>query len=485
MFALNVLAVSADHRIQLLLDNVFAGEGHRVRHAANDTEALLALGEDFPADLVIRDFPRRDWCQRLQAADYLRFVDPAHLCVLLDAGDSAFRQFAAQIGVKTILTKPLLRQDLDALITNLIPKLPELEGCSPFPASHPGDDIYIEELPNGKMFLAGCPAMRQIIDDIRLLAPVDVPVLILGESGVGKEIISMLLHKHSLRSQRPFTNVNCAALPTDLLESELFGYEAGAFTGAVKAKPGKFEQAHKGTILLDEIGEMSAPMQAKLLHVLQDGQFSRLGARSATQVDVRVLAATNINMEQAIEEKRFREDLFYRLNAFPIFIPPLRERREEIPALLRETFRRQAIELGRPMIEVSNALLEAAQAYAWPGNLRELRNYVTRILVLGSETSALADLRSKTRAQRESGKTSLGPQPPQNMNEGMRSVVREVKDQTEMKMIQEALLASGWNRRRAAANLHISYRSLLYKIQQYGLSPSSYRPNPYRPTMFT
>ena len=247
-----------------------------------------------------------------------------------------------------------------------------------------------------------------------------------------------------------------------------------AFTGAIKAKPGKFELAHKGTLLLDEIGEMSPQMQAKLLHVLQDGSFSRLGARSSTQVDVRVLAATNVNMEDAIAEKRFREDLYYRLNAFTIIIPPLRERREEIPLLMEQLIRRGAVELGQQAFPLSERLKEAAQEYHWPGNLRELRNFVTRTLVLQDQEAAYSYLRAKTRTAPASSvsypaTTTLHDQQPAGP-EGMRSVVNGVKNQTEIRMIQEALSACGWNRRRAANNLNISYRALLYKIQQHGLT---------------
>ncbi len=238
--------------------------------------------------------------------------------------------------------------------------------------------------------------MMQLYRDIRVLASVDIPVLILGESGVGKEIVASLLHKYHARSDKKLLNINCAALPTELLESELFGYEAGAFTGATKSKPGMFELANKGTLLLDEIGEMSPQMQAKLLHVLQDGSFCRLGARSASQVDVRVLAATNINMQHAITEKRFREDLYYRLNTLTITVPPLRERREEIPILMEQMLLRGALEFGQPFV-FSARIAEAAQEYHWPGNLRELRNFVTRTLILRDEESAYNDLRSRTR----------------------------------------------------------------------------------------
>jgi transcriptional regulator with PAS, ATPase and Fis domain len=281
----------------------------------------------------------------------------------------------------------------------------------------------------------------------------------------------MLLHKYYASAEKKLLNINCAALPTELLESELFGYEAGAFTGATRSKPGMFEMADKGTLLLDEIGEMSPQMQAKLLHVLQDGSFCRLGARSSSRVDVRVLAATNINMQEAITEKRFREDLYYRLNTLTITVPPLRERREEIPLLIDQLFRRGGLELGQQFTP-SARIVEAAQEYHWPGNLRELRNFVTRTLILRDEDSAYNDLRAKTRAKastsREDVHMEIAKERPL-ATVGMKDAVDEIKNETEIRILQNALLASGWNRRKAAANLNISYRTLLYKIQRHRL----------------
>ena len=233
-----------------------------------------------------------------------------------------------------------------------------------------------------------------------------------------------------------------------------------------------FELANKGTLLLDEIGEMSPQMQAKLLHVLQDGSFCRLGARSSSRVDVRVLAATNINMQDAIAEKRFREDLYYRLNTLTITVPPLRERREEIPLLMEQMFHRGALELGQPFI-FSDRIIEAAQEYHWPGNLRELRNFVTRTLILQDEESAYNDLRAKTRTKVTASTEDTPVEVTINRSPaavGMKGAVNEVKNETEIRMLQDALSASGWNRRRAAVNLNISYRTLLYKIQQHRLS---------------
>src|SRR5260370_13742979 len=218
----------------------------------------------------------------------------------------------------------------------------------------------------GVIFLGARRGMKQIHAHVALIARVDVPVLLLGESGVGKEILARLIHKMSIRANRPMVKVNCAALPADLLESELFGYEAGAFTGAAASKPGKFELADSGTILLDEIGEMSAPLQAKLLHVLQDGRFSRLGGRTTIAADARVLAATNVNVQKAIAEHKLREDLYYRLNAFTMTIPPLRERREEIPPLLTYYMNQLAPEFGRNPLPLSDPLCAACVRLHWP-----------------------------------------------------------------------------------------------------------------------
>jgi DNA-binding NtrC family response regulator len=367
--------------------------------------------------------------------------------------------------------KPLLRQDITKLISECPAPSATVEAS---PSIRNNDSsFHMEELDNGSFFLAASPVMIQLYDKVRLLAEVDYPVLILGESGVGKEVVARLLHKYHARCDKPFVNVNTAAIPSELLESELFGFEAGAFTGALKAKPGKFEVVDQGTLLLDEIGEMSLQMQAKLLHVLQDGTFSRLGSRSSTRVDVRILAATNVDMETAIAEKRFREDLYYRINAFTISVPSLRERREEIPILIEQMLARASASAGRTPFTFSRRLIEAAQEYHWPGNLRELRNFVTRLMVLQDQDAAYEDLRTKTkRKNADADVASSIAQTPgliESLRPDMKRVVDKVKHQTESRLIKEALSASGWNRRRAAINLNISYRALLYKIQQHGL----------------
>ncbi|HEU4414540.1 MAG TPA: sigma 54-interacting transcriptional regulator, partial [Candidatus Angelobacter sp.] len=320
-------------------------------------------------------------------------------------------------------------------------------------------------------FLAASPAMKQIRAQAALIAKVDVPVLVLGESGVGKEILARLIHKMSVRAHRSMVKVNCAALPADLLESELFGYEAGAFTGANKSKPGKFEMAHKGTIMLDEIGEMSAGLQAKLLHVLQDGTFSRLGGRANITADARVLAATNIDVKRAIADHTLREDLYYRLNAFTLTVPPLRERREEIPVLLRYYMQNMSRQFGKNALPISDRLVQECLRYSWPGNLRELGNLVKRYLVLEDEAMLLDELQAKGKegAGELDGATSPGAQG------GLKTMMRNLKDDAEAREIQRALEGANWNRKVAASQLNISYKALLYKIKHHGLSPAGSR----------
>ena len=464
--ALQILAISDDIDVCNMIHTSLGSNGHKSMCVSSSREALQLLHTGVVADFLLFDAVKSKSRDGLFASDLLQHLSSEKLCILSEIGDTSWEKYAAKWSIKTVLTKPLLQKDLEKLTS--WPKVEPTAVGTP-QANDPTNlpNYHLEELDNNRFFLAASPTMMQLYKDVRLLAPVDIPVLILGESGVGKEIVAMLLHKYHSSADRSFLNVNCAALPTELLESELFGYEAGAFTGAMKSKPGKFELANKGTLLLDEIGEMSPQMQAKLLHVLQDGSFCRLGARVSTQVDVRVLAATNINMLDALAEKRFREDLYYRLNTLTITVPPLRERREEIPLLMRELIRRGASRLEQPSI-FSSRIMEAAQEYHWPGNLRELRNFVTRTLVLQDEESAYNDLRTKTRVNTVVPvEPIVEKKPPASAN--MRDVVNGVKNQAEIRMLEDALSTSGWNRRRAAKVLNISYRTLLYKIQRYGL----------------
>ena len=340
---------------------------------------------------------------------------------------------------------------------------------------------------NENGFVAVSSVMRDIRNQIHQIAEFDIPVLLLGESGTGKGVVANMIHELSGRSAQRFMKINCAALPSELLESELFGYEAGAFTGATKAKAGKFEACHRGTILLDEIAEMPIGLQAKLLHVLQDGEFSRLGSYTSTQVDVRVIAATNTRISQAMAEGTFRRDLYYRLNVYTIFLPPLRERREDIPALLEHFIDHWSEQIDRPPLPVSDLLLEACMDYSWPGNIRELENFVRRYLIIRDDAQALRQLQQETPAV-SSGTLQIVHRN-ENVTESqpgdLKQKVRRLKEGAEKTAITRALTMTGGNRTEAARLLHISVRALQYKIRNFGVDCPGVRTKPSPVTEIT
>jgi two-component system, NtrC family, response regulator AtoC len=363
---------------------------------------------------------------------------------------------ATRMGATNVILKPFRKGDIDLAVEQCLKS-------SIKPAVASGlQGIALDE---NTSFVRSSKRMLEIESQCALVARADIPVLILGESGTGKEVAAMLIHKMSARSQRCFLKVNCAAMPADLLESELFGYDQGAFTGAVKSKPGKFEICNHGTILLDEIGEMPPALQAKLLQVLQDGSFSRLGSRSSVKVDVRVIAATNIDIKAAIAQKTFREDLFYRLNGFTVRMPPLRERIEEIPILSQHFMHKVAAKYECDPLPISAALLGALAGYSWPGNLRELENTIKRYLVLGDEQAIIDELNPvQSSATFALNAESAG-------NSSLKHLVKNLKGNAESAAIAQSLEGTGWNRKVAANDLQISYKALLYKIKQYNLSP--------------
>jgi two-component system response regulator AtoC len=318
------------------------------------------------------------------------------------------------------------------------------------------------------VFAGASPSMAKLHSKIARIAGVDVPVFLVGESGVGKEVAARRIHSLSRRGGREFLKLNCAALPAELLESELFGYEAGAFTGATKSKPGLFELAHKGTILLDEVGEIPSTLQAKLLHVLQDHRFSRLGGRSIVNVDVRILAATNIDIQQALETKKLRLDLYYRLSTFTLHVPPLRERREEIPLLLKHFVARFAPSMGCKVEPLPDRMIDACMRYQWPGNVRELENFVKRYLILGDEEAILSEVgrNSQNEPKKLAGKVQSFST---THSSDLKQMVRDLKTQAEREAIQCALEHANGNRTETARLLNISTKALLQKLRRYGL----------------
>ena len=308
-------------------------------------------------------------------------------------------------------------------------------------------------------------AMRAVRDLITKVAATNATVLLMGESGVGKEVVARAVHHASPRARQPMLKVNCAALPGELLESELFGHARGAFTAAYRDKPGKFEQAQQGTILLDEIGEVPLRLQAKLLHVLQDGEFARVGGERILRMDVRVIAATNHDLEADIRTGRFREDLYYRLNVIVIHVPPLRERRDEIPALVAQFLKTANTQYGRN-VDVSPALLRRLVGHTWPGNVRQLENIVKRMVVLGSTARIEDELVVDAAAPAPPAPV---PGPPETVL-GLKLIARRAARDAERLAIANMLERTHWNRTKAARLLQISYKALLYKIVECGLT---------------
>jgi two-component system response regulator AtoC len=321
------------------------------------------------------------------------------------------------------------------------------------------------DLPRESVIFGASEAMKKVKRDLAMIASADVPVLIQGASGTGKEIIAKLIHRNSSLSKGPYVKVNCPAIPDALLESELFGYEKGAFTGAYTSKPGLIALADRGTLFLDEIGELSLGLQSKLLQVLQDGKFSRIGAQEDTRSEARVICATNRDLKQEIAAGSFREDLFYRVNVVNITLPSLRERSADIPELV-EYFREHFnMVYNRKTPPLSGSLLRLLQAYHWPGNIRQLENLVKRYVILGTEACISGDLAEPAASAFDLEIPQEGPVPLKKItNQAVRRLEREI--------ILKVLQSHHWNRRRAAESLKISYRALLYKIRDSGLSPN-------------
>jgi DNA-binding NtrC family response regulator len=453
----HILVVDDDPGVLRYMRRLLELETCQVQTASSGTEALDKIKQGFAPDLIFLDvlMPGLDGLQTLEG---LLQIDPRLKVVMLSCvRDTAKVVRAIRLGAEDYLHKPLDGAALQDVLQRCVLPAVSAELVA---------DPEVEELPGGMFFAAASPAMKKIRFRLGQVAQVNVPVLLLGESGTGKEVAALMIHKLSPRRSSVFLKVNCAAIPSELLESELFGYEAGAFTGATHAKPGKFELCNGGTILLDEIGEMPPGLQAKLLQVLQEQRFFRLGSRSTVSVDVRILAATNIDIDDAIKKGKLRLDLYYRLNAFTMNIPPLRQRREDIPLLFRHFMRRLAAQYKKPERDLSEEALESCLRYSWPGNIRELQNVVKRMVVLGDELHVLS--------KRQEHPSTL----PHAMfghkgGRDLKELVKAIKRDAEAEVIAQTLQQTNGNRREAAALLNISYKALVYKTQQYGLDGPS------------
>jgi two-component system response regulator AtoC len=454
-----VLVVDDEPSIRKYLQTLLEVDGFQVTAVGSGAEALEQAQSDERPDFVILDVLMQDM-DGLETLRQMMQMDRTLNVIMLSCSNEVTTVVEAiRLGAQDYLTKPFEKAELDAALLKCRQKM-ELR------KENQALREYCDHLTEDLSFLAASPQMVRIRQQILQIAPVDVPVFICGESGVGKEVVARMIHMRSSRRNLPFVKVNCAALPGELLESELFGYEQGAFTGAVRSKPGKFELANKGTIFLDEIAEMSPHLQAKLLHVLQDHQYSRLGGRHLVEVDVRVLAATNVEVQEAMKSGRLREDLYYRLNVLSINVPPLRERTTEIPLLFRHFLTRYSEKFQKEMPTPSTHLMDAAMRYSWPGNLRELENFVKRYVILEDDEGSFRELVEMASARQ---RTSPREEPAPVRDQGLKALVRGLKDEAESEAIADALEKTHWCRKDAARMLGISYKALLYKIRQFNL----------------
>jgi transcriptional regulator with PAS, ATPase and Fis domain len=327
-------------------------------------------------------------------------------------------------------------------------------------------DIY-------QIFFSDSLRMGKIKTIINEIAKTDITVMVKGESGTGKEVVAQTIHVNSDRREKPFIKVNCAAIPKNLLESELFGFEKGAFTGAQLKKPGKFELANGGTILLSDIGETDISIQAKLLQVLQDGEFSRLGGEGDIKVNTRLITTTKDHLEKSIIDGHFREDLFFRINVMSITVPPLRERKEQIPALSEYFFNLYKEKYERPSCSLSSKMINDFREYHWPGNIRELENVIKRIVLFGEENVDLQELIQKVFTDVTGPKLfeNLSPMSSSGTDIfSLKEVGKKAAEAAEKETIQSVLQETHWNRKEAAKLLHVSYKALLYKIQKYRIN---------------
>jgi two-component system response regulator AtoC len=448
-----ILVADDEPAIRTNLRLLLESEGYRVREAADGGQAARLL-QDSEVALCLLDLkmPVRDGMDVLRGhADRL---EETPIIVLTAYGGSAAAIEAMKLGAYDYLSKPF---DCDEVLFSIRRALTQRALVAQVQALSRDEDRRDAGPTEEEELVGRSPAMLQVFKTIGRVAPTQEPVLIVGESGTGKELVANAIHKNSRRAGQPFIKVNSAALSPALLESELFGHEKGAFTGAVARRIGRFEHAHGGTLFLDEIGDLDVDLQAKLLRVLQTGQFERVGGEETLQVDVRVLAATNRDLPARIADGRFREDLFYRLNVVTIELPPLRQRRDDIPLLAEHVLGKLARKYDWPNLALSPQAFAHLSERDWPGNVRELQNVLARAAILArGRIIGLDDVRLPTSdSLRESATGSL--------------LLRDILAETERRVIRQALEQEKWNRTRAARLLGISRRQLFDKIRQYGL----------------
>jgi len=447
-----------------LLEQELAAAGYRTLSAASGEEGISKASKALP-DLVLLDAMMADLdgyavCERLKAGEATRAIPVIFLTALTDTFEKV-RAFAA--GAVDYVTKPFETEELLARVGTHIALRREIEAHR---RSRSTIQYLMEEIRSDRDAMVGeSPALRRVLEQIAQVAPTDSTVLIQGETGTGKELVARAIHERSPRRERALVKVNCAALPRDLVESELFGHEKGSFTGATQQRRGRFELADGGTLFLDEAGELPLESQAKLLRVLQEREFERVGGTRSLRADVRLIAATNRDLHARVAAGSFRADLYYRLNVFPIVVPPLRERRDDIPGLVRHFAARAARRLGRALEGISPAFVERASAYDWPGNIRELENALERAVALETTPTILPDsLPATIRGESHRAATAPVEALPESGFD-LEAHVQEI----ERGYIAEALRKAGGVQVKAADLLGMSFRSFRYYVKKYNL----------------
>jgi two-component system, NtrC family, response regulator AtoC len=503
---LQVMVVDDDLAMCNFLRTFLADRGYTAITLGSAEEAVKRYHAERPA-AVILDVVMPGSMDGLAALEALKKIDrDVPVIVLSGKGGTNTVVQAMKLGATDFVSKPFDETDLEVPLANALKQRQLTREVATLREQ-------LQSQSKSNMLFGNSERMAEVQDLIARVADTDVTVLVRGESGTGKELVARALYASSLRRDKPFVKVNCAALPTELLESELFGFERGAFTGAIQHKPGKFEFANHGTMFLDEIGDMSFPLQAKLLQVLQDGEFARLGGKHDVKVDVRVIAATNRDLEEMVARAQFREDLFFRLNVVCINLPPLRDRREEVPILTDYFLKKYSVQYNKPCSEISAETMRLFMDYDWPGNVRELENLIKRAVVLGSEAPirkeishgiamaahrvhaghqpAIAGLPAAGHpmAPRANGSPAAAaaaapapalPTPAELANAAadagnysLKDISREAARQAERELIFKMLQHTRWNRKETAEILGISYKALLYKIKENGLDKAS------------
>ena len=461
----DVLLVDDNEDLRYVLATVLSRHGYRVVEAADEPSAVEALRLHRPS-LVLSDLrlPQGDGLGVLRAAKEL---DPA-LPVLLMTGYGAIEEAVAAMreGALDYLPKPVDHEHLVLTVSRAIEQRRLVT-----------ENLLLKEAlgtRHGAPTIIGeHPALLEVLRNLRRVAPTDTTVLLGGESGTGKELFARALHAHSDRAGGPFVAINCAAIPETLLETELFGHEKGAFTGANARKPGRFEFAHGGTLFLDEIGEMPISLQAKVLRVLEDRSFERVGSNTTLHVDVRLVAASNRDLRAAVAARTFREDLFFRLSVFPITIPPLRQRGSDVPLLASHFVERFAREQNKRPPHLSSSATAALQVHTWPGNVRELQNCIERAVILAEGDTVHAQHLNLVAADllREPLAAPRDPWDELDLKGTLPDVTRRILMEVERRKIQQALDETRWDHARAASSLQIPPRVLLARIRDFKLAP--------------